>query len=164
MIQFVNTIKIEAPIDRVFDFLADPTHLPKWNYYIIEVKLISKQGAQQGSRYHQIRKTDEQFFTITACIPPQRIEFTADEDATLRLKRTIEFSIADTGTQLKDTFELSHSNPFMDLVMPLAKGRLRKAVFANLLKLQELLEEGSTTLQDGRNVILGSNFSNPSPR
>lgn len=162
MIQFINTVTIGAPIDRVFDFLADPTHLPQWNYYLKEVKLISGQGVQQGARYHQIRKTDEQFFTITAFVPPQRIEFTTDEGAPLWFKRTMELSTSDSGTQLKDTFELHHRNPFMDLVMPLAKGRLRKAVFANLLKLQELLEKGSTTLQDGRKVVLDKNFSHPS--
>lgn len=158
MIQFVNTILIKTSSDRVFSFLVDPTHLPQWNYYIKDVTLITDKGTEVGARYHQTRKQDEQFFTITAIDPNHFIEFTADDDARLWFKRCFEITSSETNTIVRDTFTLRHSG-FIHLFLALAKGRLRRAVYANLLKLKELLEKGSTTLQDGRKVALKINFS-----
>jgi uncharacterized protein YndB with AHSA1/START domain len=44
-------IQIDAPVERVFDFLADPNHLPEFWPNFIEVKNVKKSKANDGFTY-----------------------------------------------------------------------------------------------------------------
>jgi hypothetical protein len=59
-----------------------------------------------------------------------------------------EFEAVPEGTRMTDAWELHSGVP--RLLEPLAAGRVKSAVRENLGKLKELLETGSTQLQDGR--------------
>jgi hypothetical protein len=60
MLEFENTIRIDRPVDEVFAFLSDFENIPKWNYYVLEVRQLSDNPVGVGTTYHQVRKTDEQ--------------------------------------------------------------------------------------------------------
>jgi uncharacterized membrane protein len=38
VLEFENTILIDRPTDEVFAFLSDFENIPKWNYYVLEVR------------------------------------------------------------------------------------------------------------------------------
>jgi hypothetical protein len=38
MMEFENTIVIKKPIKEVFAFISNFENIPKWNYYVLEVK------------------------------------------------------------------------------------------------------------------------------
>ena len=38
MLEFENTVYIDRPVDEVFAFLSDFENIPKWNYYVLEVR------------------------------------------------------------------------------------------------------------------------------
>lgn len=59
MLEFENTIRIDRPVDEVFAFLPDFENIPKWNYYVLEVRQLSESPIGIGTTYHQVRKTDE---------------------------------------------------------------------------------------------------------
>ena len=59
MLEFENTIRVDRPIVEVFAFLSDLENIPKWNYYVVEVRKLSDGPIGIGTRYHQVRKTDE---------------------------------------------------------------------------------------------------------
>ena len=65
MLEFENAVDVDRPIDEVFAFLSDFENIPKWNYYVIEVRQLSEGPIAIGTTYHQVRKTDEQEFHIT---------------------------------------------------------------------------------------------------
>ncbi len=65
MIKFETTVRINRPVAEVFSFLSDLENLPKWNYYVLEVTKLSSGPIDTGTRYHQVRKTDEQDLRIT---------------------------------------------------------------------------------------------------
>lgn len=64
MLEFENTIRIDRPVGEVFAFLSDFENIPKWNYYVLEVRRLSEGPTGIGTTYLQVRKTDQQDFRI----------------------------------------------------------------------------------------------------
>jgi uncharacterized membrane protein len=152
VLEFENTIAIYRPIDEVFAFLSDFENIPKWNYYVLEVRQLSESPIGIGTTYHQVRKTDQQDFRI--------IEFEANNTVALKTvpqsspsfeRRFTLYEEGDT-TRIRDQWKLDTGMPA--LLERLARGRVKSAVAENLAKLKELLEEGRVILHDGRQVTL----------
>jgi uncharacterized membrane protein len=152
VLEFENTIAIERPIDEVFAFLSDFENIPKWNYYVLEVRQLSESPIGIGTTYHQLRKSDQQDFRI--------IEFEANNTVAVKTlpqsSPSFErrFTLYEEGetTRIRDQWKLDTGRPA--LLERLARGRVKSAVSENLSKLKELLQEGRVVLQDGREVTL----------
>src|SRR5215212_7818774 len=152
MLEFENTIRIERAVDEIFAFLSDFENIPKWNYYVLEVRQLSERPIGVGTTYHQVRKADQQDFRI--------IEFEPDHTVTVKTlpqsspsfeRRFTLYEEGDT-TRVRDEWKLDTGRPAV--LERLARGRVKSAVAENLAKLKELLEEGRVILQDGRQVTL----------
>ena len=157
MIVIKNSISIKTKIGVVFHFLATPENLPKWNYYIQEVHKISSGNNDLGSRFHQIRKGDQQTFEITEYKRNKLIEFTTISNSSIKFKRRLKFSEFNSHCLLEDEFELDTGHPW--LLQKLLHYKIRKGIKDNLLKLKQLLETGQTVLQDGRLSSIESRVS-----
>lgn len=152
MLEFESAISIDRPVDEVFAFLSDFENIPKWNYYVLEVRQVSENPIGVGTTYHQVRKTDEQDFHIT--------EFETNHTVAVKIlpqsSPTFErrFTLYEEGdtTRIRDEWKLDTGRPAV--LEKLAGGRVKSAVAANLAKLKELLGEGRVVLQDGRQVVL----------
>ena len=152
MLEFENTIRIDRPLDEVFAFLSDFENIPKWNFYVLEVRQLSESPMDVGTAYHQVRKSDEQDFRI--------IEFELNHSVAVKtLPHSLpsferKFTLYEEGntTRVRDEWKLDTGRPA--LLERLAGGRVKSAVAENLAKLKELLEEGRVVLQDGRRVSL----------
>jgi uncharacterized membrane protein len=152
VLEFENTIPIDRPIDEVFAFLSDFENIPKWNYYVLEVRQLSESPIGIGTTYHQVRKSDQQDFRI--------IEFEANNTVAVKTlpqsspsfeRRFTLYEEGDT-THIRDQWKLDTGRPA--LLERLARGRVKSAVSENLSKLKELLQERRVVLQDGRQVTL----------
>lgn len=152
MITFQNTIEIERPATEVFDFLSRLENLPKWNYFVLEVKKTSEGPAGVGTTYHQIRKTDEQVFRITEFDPNRTLALKTIPPSTPELE--MRFTLLPEGehTKVIDEWKLDTGKPA--LLERLFARQVKSAVKENLGKLKELLETGRVTLQDGRTATL----------
>jgi carbon monoxide dehydrogenase subunit G len=152
VLEFENTIPIERPIDEVFAFLSDFENIPKWNYYVLEVRQLSESPIGIGTTYHQVRKSDQQDFRI--------IEFEANNTVAVKTlpqsSPSFErrFTLYEEGetTRIRDQWKLDTGRPA--LLEWLARGRVKSAVSENLTKLKELLQDRRVVLQDGRQVTL----------
>jgi uncharacterized membrane protein len=152
MLEFENIVYIDRRIGEVFAFLSDFENIPKWNYYVLDVKQLSESPIGVGTTYHQVRKTDEQDFRI--------IEFEPDHIVTVRtlpqsspsFERRFTLYAEGETTRIRDQWKLDTGRPA--LLERLARGRVKSAVSENLSKLKELLQEGRVVLQDGRRVTL----------
>jgi uncharacterized membrane protein len=152
VLEFENTIAIERPIDELFAFLSDFENIPKWNYYVLEVRQLSESPIGIGTTYHQLRKTDQQDFRIIEFEPNHRVAVKTLPQSSPRFERR--FTLYEEGdtTRIRDQWKLDTGRPA--LLERLARGRVKSAVSENLSKLKELLQEGRVILQDGREVTL----------
>jgi uncharacterized membrane protein len=152
VLEFENTIAIDRPIDEVFAFLSDFESIPKWNYYVLEVKQLSESPIGIGTTYHQVRKTDQQDFQIIEFEPNNTVAVKTLPQSSPSFERR--FTLYEEGdtTRIRDQWKLDTGRPA--LLERLARGRVKSAVSENLSKLKELLQEGRVVLQDGREVTL----------
>ena len=153
MIEFKHSISITRPINEIFAFLSDFENISKWNYYVLEVRKMSKEAVGVGTTYHQVRKTDEQLFQITEFELNLKVAVKTLPESSLQFERRFTFQAEGSTTHIIDEWEeLVTGKPA--LIEKLAAGRVKSAVAENLGKLKELLETGSVALQDGRKVSL----------
>jgi uncharacterized membrane protein len=152
VLEFENTIPIDRPIDEVFAFLSDFENIPKWNYYVLEVRRLSESPIGIGTTYHQVRMTDEQDFRIIGFEPNHRVAVKTLPQSSPSFERR--FTLYEEGdtTRIRDQWKLDTGRPA--LLERLARGRVKSAISENLSKLKELLQEGRVVLQDGRQVTL----------
>lgn len=152
MLEFENIIRIHRPIAEVFAFLSDFENIPKWNYYVLEVRKLCDGPIGIGTTYHQVRKTDEQDFRITELDRNQTVAVKTLPQSSPGLE--IRFTLYDERgtTRIRDEWKLDTGRPA--LLERLGARRVKSAVAENLTKLKELLEEGRVVLQDGRQVTL----------
>jgi uncharacterized membrane protein len=152
MLEFENTIRIDRPVEEVFAFLSDFENIPKWNYYVLEVRQLSERPTGIGTTYHQVRKTDQQDFRIIEFEPNHMVAVKTLPKSSPSFERR--FTLYEEGdtTRIRDQWKLDTGRPA--LLERLARGRVKSAVAENLAKLKELLEEGRMILQDGRQVTL----------
>ena len=153
MIEFKHSISIKRPINEVFAFLSDFENISKWNYYVLEVRKVSEGAVDVGTTYHQVRKIDEQLFQITEFELNLKVAVKTLPESSLQFERRFTLQAEGNTTHIINEWEkLVTGKPA--LIEKLATGRVRSAVDENLGKLKELLETGSATLQDGRQVSL----------
>src|SRR5215208_7172580 len=152
MLEFENTVYIDRPIGEVFAFLSDFENIPKWNYYVLEVRQLSESPIGIGTTYHQLRKTDQQYLRIIEFEPNHRVAVKTLPQSSPSFERR--FTLYEEGdtTRIRDQWKLDTGRPA--LLERLARGRVKSAVAENLAKLKELLEEGRVILQDGKQVTL----------
>jgi uncharacterized membrane protein len=152
VLEFENTIAIERPIVEVFAFLSDFENIPKWNYYVLEVRQLSESPIGIGTTYHQLRKTDQQDFRIIEFEANHRVAVKTVPQSSPSFERR--FTLYEEGdtTRIRDQWKLDTGRPA--LLERLARGRVKSAVSENLSKLKELLQEGRVVLQDGRQATL----------
>jgi uncharacterized membrane protein len=137
MLEFENTIRIDRPIHEVFAFLAHLENIPKWNYYVLEVRQLSNGVIGIGTRYHQVRKTDEQVLSITEYEPNHKLAVKTVPPSSPNLE--MRFTLYDEGgvTRIVDKWKLDLGKPA--LLERLAAAKIKSAVAENLEKLKQLL-------------------------
>ena len=152
MLEFENTIRIDRPVEEVFAFLSDFENIPKWNYYVLEVRQLSEGLIGVGTTYHQVRKSDQQDLRVIEFEPGHTVAVKTLPQSSPDLE--MRFTLYEEGitTRVRDEWKLNTGRPA--IFERLAGGRIKSAVAENLARLKELLEEGQVVLQDGRQVTL----------
>jgi len=152
MLEFENTIYIDRPVDEVFAFLSDFENIPKWNYYVLEVRQLSESPIGVGTTYHQVPKTDEQDFRIIEFEPDHMLAVKTLPQSSPSFERRFTLYEEGNTTRLRDEWKLDTGRPA--ILERLALRRVKSAVAHNLAKLKKLLEEGRVVLQDGTQVTV----------
>ena len=152
MLEFENIVYIDRPIGEVFAFLSDFENIPKWNYYVLDVKQLSESPIGVGTTYHQVRKTDEQDFRITEFEPNHTVAVKTLPQSSPDFARKFTLNAEGNTTRIRDEWKLDTGRP--TILERLIGRRVKSAVAHNLTKLKELLEEGRVVLQDGIQVTV----------
>lgn len=152
MIEFENSITVDRSVQDVFDFTADLTNVPKWNYYVRSVVATSDRPGTEGATYHQVRRKDEQDLRIVRLEPNRSLVVETIPPSRPELHREMTFADEGGSTRITDRWRLDPGVP--RLLEGLAANRARRGVRENLGKLKVLLETGRVMLQDGRTFTL----------
>ena len=149
MLEFNNKVEIRRPIAEVFQFLSNFENMPKWNYFVVNVKKISDGPVGINTAFRQTRKTDNQEYRIIEYEPKHRVAVqTLPPYAKLTMRFTLEPSDNGKGTIVIDEWKFDTGIPA--LFARIGITNIKAAVAQNLEKLKQLLETGKTILQDGR--------------
>lgn len=152
MLEFENAIRVDRSIAEVFAFLSDLENIPKWNYYVVEVRKLSDGPIGIGTTYHQVRKTDEQDLRIAELDQNHKVTVKTLPQSSPGLEMRLTLYEEGDTTRIRDEWKLDTGWP--GLLERLGAQRVKSAVAQNLTKLKELLEEGQVVLQDGRRTTL----------
>ncbi|HKI07240.1 MAG TPA: SRPBCC family protein [Nitrososphaeraceae archaeon] len=149
MLEFNNKLEIRRPIAEVFQFLSNFENMPKWNYFVVNVKKISDGPVGINTAFRQKRKTDSQEYKIVEYEPNKKvaIEF-QPPSVKLTMRFTLKSSHNDNDTVVVDEWKFDTGIPA--LFARISITNVKAAVAENLEKLKQLLETGKTILQDGR--------------
>lgn len=151
MLHFKNKLEINRPVADVFSFISNFENMPKWNYFVLEVRKLSEGSIGLNTTFRQVRKTDTQEYKITEFEPNRRVTVeTLPPYSKLIMRFTFEQE-NNHNTLLTDDWEVDTGKPAF--VERLAGGNVKSAVAENLQKLKQLLETGKVTLQDGRTAV-----------
>jgi uncharacterized protein YndB with AHSA1/START domain len=140
-VHFSNQIAIERPVHQVFEFVADPENVPKWNYAIEETRKTSDGPVGVGTTYSQVRTVpsrSEESLEVTDLEPDERFAIHGGLGPFLGTL-IYEFEDVDGSTKLTNTADLEASG-FLKLAAPIAVGRISGAVAQNLRVLKGILE------------------------
>jgi uncharacterized membrane protein len=152
MLEIKNTIRVGRSISEVFAFLMDLENIPKWNYYVLEVRKLTDGPIGIGTTYHQVRKIDEQDLRITELEQNHKVTVKTLPRSSPSLEMRFILYEEGESTCIRDEWKLDTGWPA--LFERLGTSRVKSAVAGNLTKLKELLEEGQVVLQDGRIATL----------
>jgi uncharacterized protein YndB with AHSA1/START domain len=147
---FTNTVTIDRPAHDVFRFVANLENVPKWNYAIVETRKTSDGPVGIGTTYRQIRSLptrSEETLQVTELEPDRRFAVQGDLGPFVGTL-TYEFEDVNGRTRLTNRADLE-GRGLMKLAAPIASGRVREAVAANLGALKQLLEQGNATQGQG---------------
>lgn len=137
---FENTITIRRPVGEVFGFVADFKNIPTWNYAIVQTEQ-SPGPTRVGTTILQRRSIPnpgEETLEVTDFVPERRIELRGalgPFDGTMRY----DFEPTKDGTRLRNVADLQ-GRGLLGIAAPIATGRVREAVAANLNVLKQILE------------------------
>jgi uncharacterized protein YndB with AHSA1/START domain len=140
-VRFANSVIIRRSPQDVFGFLSAFENVPRWNYAIVETHITSDGPVGVGATYRQMRSLpsrSEETFRVTEFDPHRRLAIYGDLgpfEGTL----TYDLEPVDEGTRLTNTADLV-ARGLLRMAAPIAGGRVRRAVAANLDKLKEILE------------------------
>ncbi|MEV4261444.1 SRPBCC family protein [Kribbella sp. NPDC049584] len=140
--KFTNTIPIERPLATVFAYLANLENLPRWNYALSETRQLTPGPPGVGTRYLQTRTIpvhSEESLEITELVPDQKLTVSGTLSS-LPAVLTYTLEAVEGGVILTNTVDLQPSGP-LKLLAPIAVGRIKSAVAANLAALKQLLEQ-----------------------
>lgn len=140
--KFTNTITIERPPTTVFAYLANLENLPQWNYALAETQKLTPGPPGVGTRYRQIRTIPvhtEESLEIVELTPNRQLTVQGTLNS-LPAILTYTLDATDGTTTLTNTVDIHPWRP-LSLLAPIALGRVKSAVAANLAVLKQLLEQ-----------------------
>ncbi len=138
-----NSITIERPIEKVFDYVSDPENLPEWSSIVLEVHKEGPSQPEEGDRFTSVAKflgrRFETPFEVTARRPP-RLHSHKSTGGPMPQEWTRTFEeTAGGGTRLTQVVE-GEPGGFFRLAGPLLERAGSRQFRADLENLKDLLE------------------------
>jgi uncharacterized membrane protein len=83
------SVEVDAPADRAWEVVSDPTNLPQWDRHIVGVDGVPAEGLEVGTEY----RVHLRFMAVRAVIFAKVLEIRHNEYARLRLRGIVEATV-----------------------------------------------------------------------
>jgi hypothetical protein len=142
-LQFSNEVTIRRSVPDVFEFVADFTHLPMWNYAIRSTTKLTPGPVALGSSFRQVRSVPterEEEFEVSVWEPDRLVAITGVFGP---FGGTIAYELepAGAGTALVNHVHLAPRG-LVGIAAGVAGSRVKAAMAENLQELRRGLESG----------------------
>ena len=144
--KFENSVDINQPVERVFDFVTDPRNNAKWQTDILELEMISENHFGLGATYRCVNrfmgKRIESENEITDYAPGKTccIRIT---NGVLTGKCSMFFKALEDGTKFIASGELDLR--YFKLLRMIATRKINQQIRVDMLRLKYILENGQET-------------------
>ena len=142
---------ILAPVDAVFDLIADPVNYTKAVPHITKVEFLTDQRAGVGTRFRETREMRGREavteLEVTEYVKDERVRMVSDVGGTVW---DSVFTVTPTGdggaTELELVMEARPHRLMARFFVPLTKGIVAKAIAGDMDAVKAYLEEPQTDL------------------
>jgi len=136
MIAFKHTALINAPVERVFSFVADPKRIPEWRDDVPGVSHMNG-GPGVGMTFTEevhFMGTKQLHMKIVEFVPNEKIVIEAEGGMPMLPTQTFTFAPEGTGTRLTISVVMKTSGFFtmMELVLPSQLKKIWERYFVSL--------------------------------
>jgi uncharacterized protein YndB with AHSA1/START domain len=143
--RFERQIHVEAPPEKVFDYLADVARHGEWAAHGLEVRQVSEGPVGVGTAYTTTgrqfgRHTDQ--VTVTEYVPGKRFAVESTGDAG-RVRNWFELAEEAGGTRLTKGMEVLEPALPTRVFAPVVRRVAPKGLEADLRRIKERLETGA---------------------
>lgn len=90
------SVDVNAPPERVWELVADPRHLPRWERHIMSIEDLPPDGMAKGSTYTVVMR----FVAIRARVHAEVLEWSPPGYACVRLSGLLDATIRTTVTPI----------------------------------------------------------------
>ena len=122
MITVRSSVNIDAPLDKVFDLMADPAAKAQLNPLVepIDVGVVGEEKLKLGSICHYRLRYGNAYLDyhgrVTAFEPNHLIESVTDSEAAIQI--TVETVAENNGTRLTQTERFEPSDQMLEVALP----------------------------------------------
>jgi uncharacterized protein YndB with AHSA1/START domain len=141
-VEFETSVRIERPVEEVFDYVSDPRTFPRWNSAVQAVNVKSGEG-EPGSTYLMERdlpggRAENDLEIVDRVRPTEFVIRTTSGPTPFRYRYRFESEDGATVMHLAATMELSG---IAGALGPLASRGVKRGVDSNFADLKRILEE-----------------------
>jgi uncharacterized membrane protein len=152
MWETTQQIDIDAPVERVYDYLADFGKHSEWSLGVAELEQTKGDGAEIGAEFTARETTPVAFVSysrITALDRPRRISWESWDERTFRVDWTFDLSsTVSGGTRLVQRAAFTPTGLFGKIMLALMRKRqIPKENRQSLERIKELVERGASASQ-----------------
>lgn len=152
VIRFETSVRIERPVEEVFDYVSDPAAFPRWNSAVQAVRVTSAESGRVGSTYSMERELPSgrvaNELEIVAHERPRAFAIRTTSGPTPFVYR-YRFSPDDGATIVQLDAEVDLAGAAA-LVAPLARVAVKRGVDDNFAALKAVLEATATRRRRAR--------------
>jgi uncharacterized protein YndB with AHSA1/START domain len=147
MIEATAEIDIDAPVERVFDYVADARNEPQWLPGAKDVAMVTAGEVSEGTRFEgTYARAGHVELEIVACERPRSVTIRG-RSRIVHFDDAIELLAVAGGTRLKARMTAAPQGP-MRLMAPLIGRTMRAQFTANWIHLKRVLESSPVAPQD----------------
>ena len=138
---------IRAPVERVFDTVADINNFSKAIPHIVSAEILSDTKKGVGTRFRETRLMDGKEATteleVTEYVENDHVRIVADSHGTV-WDTVFTVKQAGEGTELEMTMDANAYKLLPKIVNPLIKGMIQKAIEKDMDAVKEFCERNET--------------------
>jgi uncharacterized membrane protein len=142
--RFENSVVINQPVEKVFEFVTNINNNPKWQTDILELKLTTEGPLGLGSMYHCVNRfmgrRIETVGIITDYEPDNRCAFRI-KSGTVTGESSFLFEPVNGGTKFTTIGDIELR--YLKLAKVIVKHKIKQQLRNDMVKLKDLLENGN---------------------